>query len=237
MSAEYALLLAQAWAPWESWEPWEWSPGWGDGYTGALEACIADYGILTNIISYDPELGGCMCKIGSWETQACASITNQDITQALCAPQYGSSDVISGSVWNPTQRQCVCSAWTMTWANGALVCIATPYDDFGINCSPSAILRGECTWNVNKTLGLPDNKWMTNPTQIVSDLVLGATWFVGTALVIALIVMGVKYVAGGVSESAAWDLKANMKKLLIGLLLVVWSFTIIRLIQYIARGF
>lgn len=197
--------------------------------------CQAVYGWVANTVSYQD--GICVCTIGQAEAIACAQINSSFLTDQLCVPNYWSAGVLYWSVWNPHEAQCGCPAWATTGASGQLECISTPYTDFWINCSPEAMLRGQCTWNVNKTLGLPDNKAMTDPTQIVSDVVLGATGFVGTALVIALIVMGVKYVSWGMSESSTWNLKGNMKKLLIWLLLVVWSFTIIRVIQYIARGF
>lgn len=227
------ILLAQFAGAWEPdpidfWDPIE---------DQELQQCIATYAWVANTIEYDSEAGVCMCTISTAEPEPCAELNDQFLTQQLCVPKYWTEGVIEWSTRNSSQAACTCSAWAITWANDVLICLPSAYDDFGIHCSPSEIMRGECTWNVNKTLWLPDNKWMTNPTQIMSDLVLGVTGFVGTAMVIALVVMGIKYVAWGMNESSTWDLKWNIKKLLIWLLLIVGSFTIIRIVQYIARGF
>jgi hypothetical protein len=71
----------------------------------------------------------------------------------------------------------------------------------------------------------------------LQDVVLAATSFIGTLIMIALVVMGVKYVQWWFDESATGDLKGNIKKLLIWLFLVIGSYTIIRLVQYVARGY
>lgn len=42
---------------------------------------------------------------------------------------------------------------------------------------------------------------------------------------------------GGMDENSTGDLKGNIKKLLIGLGLVIGSYTIIRIVQYIAKGY
>lgn len=107
----------------------------------------------------------------------------------------------------------------------------------GINCNPDQFRRGTCTRNTNKTLNINTSNTSSNPTLFIQDLVLTATSFVGTMMVVALIVMWWKYVMGGMDESSTGDLKGNIKKLIIGLGLVIGSYTIIRIVQYIAKGF
>lgn len=129
---------------------------------------------------------------------------------------------------------CACPAGV---TDDGLECIRNDYGTLGIQCSPSQMRNGTCSRNINKTLGIKESNTNANPTLFVQDLVLTATSFVGTLMVIALLVMGFKYVMGGMNESSTGDLKGNMKKLLIGLGLVIGSYTIIRLIQYVARGY
>lgn len=106
-----------------------------------------------------------------------------------------------------------------------------------IDCSPDKFRRGTCTFNYYKTLNIRTSNTSSNPTVFIQDLVLTATSFVGTMMVVALIVMWWKYVMGGMDESSTGDLKGNIKKLIIGLGLVIGSYTIIRIVQYIAKGF
>ena len=67
--------------------------------------------------------------------------------------------------------------------------------------------NGTCSWNINKTLRIKESNTSSTPTLFVQDIVLAATSFIGTLMVIALIVMGFKYVMGGMDESSTGDLK------------------------------
>lgn len=131
-----------------------------------------------------------------------------------------------------TTNSCICPYWITT--DGKNECIYNAYGTMGIQCSPEQMKTGSCSRNINQTLGL--DKSRPNPTVFVQDLILAATSFVGTVMVIALIIMWWKYIQGGFDESSSGDLKKNIMKLLIGLGLIVGSYTIIRVIQYIAMG-
>lgn len=116
-------------------------------------------------------------------------------------------------------------------------CIINNAGDLGVQCSPDQLRNGTCSWNINKTLWIRLSDTTPNPTLLLQDIILSATSFIGTLMVIALIVMGMKYVQWWFDEGSTGDLKGNIKKLLIGLFLVIWSYTIIRIIQYVARWY
>ncbi len=174
----------------------------------------------------------CMCTASDNIVKACSTLPQDYLDQKLCssnAPKY--------STWTITNNQgsCTCPAWeTKDWSNE---CINNAYGNLGIQCAPEQMRNGTCSRNINKTLGIKESNTTSNPTLFVQDIVLAATSFIGTLMVIALIVMWFKYVMWGMDESSTGDLKGNIKKLLIWLGLVIGSYTIIRLIQYIARGY
>jgi hypothetical protein len=94
------------------------------------------------------------------------------------------------------------------------------------------------SWSINKTLGIRLSDPNPSPILLVQDITLAATSFVGTIIMVAMIRLGIQAVLKWADDSSAMDdIKGKIKNLAIGLLLVIASYTIIRLVQYIARGF
>ena len=73
-------------------------------------------------------------------------------------------------------------------------CLVNGTDNLGINCDATQLINGTCSININKTFGIRQSDTTPSPTILLQDIVLAATSFVGTLIMIALIVMGVKYV-------------------------------------------
>jgi hypothetical protein len=76
----------------------------------------------------------------------------------------------------------------------------------------------------------------TSATIFVQDVLLSATLFIGTIITIALIYSGIMYIMAGVDGKDPSKAKNGITYSIIGLLLVISSYTIIRLVQYIAKG-
>lgn len=188
-------------------------------------SCVTTYGYTGTT----RDGSACMCG-----GQLCSTLSDEDFTTMHCNTAAMGTGYISGMTRSSNTNTCSCPAGL---TDDKLECIRNDYGTLGIQCSPAQMRNGTCSRNINKTLGIKESNTNANPTLFVQDLVLTATSFVGTLMVIALLVMGFKYVMGGMSESSTGDLKWNMKKLLIGLGLVIGSYTIIRLIQYVARGY
>ena len=70
----------------------------------------------------------------------------------------------------------------------------------------------------------------------VQDIVLAATTFIGTVVTVALILSGLLYVFSSVDSSLKNKAKDGMKYSLIGMVVVMLSLVIIRLVQFLARG-
>ena len=164
--------------------------------------------------------------------QECSQISDELLTKEFCSDK-------KNYTWNKVEWKCVCPNWVTIDKEGKTTteCLINWTDNLWIQCDAQQLINGTCSWNINKTLGIRSSDTTPNPTLFLQDMVLAATSFVWTVIMIALVVMGIKYVQWWYDEGANWDLKGNIKKLLIWLFLVIWSYTIIRLIQYIARGY
>ncbi len=109
--------------------------------------------------------------------------------------------------------------------------------DAGITISPECIWNGTCKLNAYKTLQIRDESDRYNkPVDFVQDIFLWATFFIGTMTTIWLIISWMMMVFWWADEGMYEKGKQGMKYSIIGLLLVILSYTIIRATQYIAQG-
>ena len=128
---------------------------------------------------------------------------------------------------------------TLTWCcPGAVVgweC-QNQLTDLWINMNTTCLLNWQCSLNVYKVMWI--RKSNENPTVLwfFQDIVLAATTFVWTVVVIALIVSGLIFAFGSITWKDTKKAKTIMIDCLVWLLLVMWSYTIIRLIQFIATA-
>lgn len=117
----------------------------------------------------------------------------------------------------------------------------TPTSVMGISCNEDQLLNGQCKLNIYDTLGIRksvrDKDDATSVGLFVQDVVLSATFFIGTVVTIALIVSGIMFIFAASSGKDPANAKKGIIGSLIGLLLVVSSYVIIRLVQYLAKGF
>lgn len=107
----------------------------------------------------------------------------------------------------------------------------------GIECGSGAqnLANGQCTFNIYETVGIRQDQPDTEVGTFVQDIFLSATFFIGTVVAVALIWSGIQYIMAK-DDSSAGKAKNGIKWSLIGLALVMFSYSIIRLVQYIAKG-
>ncbi len=177
--------------------------------------------------------------IGLGSTDDCACTVKNKLVQCSTIPSEILSQqctIIKASTRSTKDGKCTCLHGLTT---DGTACLANNYGDIGLKCSAQDILNNTCTWNINKTLGIKASNPIPNPELFVQDIVLGATSFVGTGVFIALVVMWFKAVAQGWSgsEDQMGKIKSWIINLLIGVALIMLSYTIIRIVQYVARGY
>lgn len=152
-------------------------------------------------------------RIPRWENNSCPSWYEQ-IADGCCGP-------IATETATPAPTKC------------------TPV--MGITCCEEELINGQCKLNIYDTLGIRQSvRDKDDPTSVglfVQDVVLSATFFIGTLVTIALIVSGLMFIFAASSGKSPEKAKQWIMWSLIGLLIVVSSYVIIRLVQYIAKGF
>jgi len=111
----------------------------------------------------------------------------------------------------------------------------------GITCDPDLLANGQCKLNIYDTLGIRKSVRnegdATSVGLFVQDIVLSATFFIGTLVTIALVVSGIMFILASSSGKDPANAKKGIMGSLVGLLIVVSSYIIIRLVQYVAKGF
>jgi len=98
---------------------------------------------------------------------------------------------------------------------------------------PTCLKNGQCGFNIYELLGFHKS---SSPTLFVQDILLSASFFIGTVITIALIYSGIMFVFAGATGKDPSNAKSGIKYSIIGLLIVICSYSIIRLVQYIAKG-
>lgn len=108
-----------------------------------------------------------------------------------------------------------------------------------ITINEDCLTNGQCKFNLYDTLGIRQNvrnEW--DPTSVglfVQDIVLSATFFIGTVVTIAIIVSWVMYIFAAATGKDPTNAKKWLTWALIGLVIVTCSYFIIRLVQYLAK--
>lgn len=109
--------------------------------------------------------------------------------------------------------------------------------DAWIELNESCVSNGSCKLQIYKTLILrTDTESQNTPKDFVQDIFLWATFFVWTLATFWLIVSGMMMVFGGASEGMYEKGKKGFQYSIIGILLVILSYIIIRAVQYVAQG-
>ncbi len=104
----------------------------------------------------------------------------------------------------------------------------------GIKCSAQQLSNGQCSLNVYDTIGIRKDQPETNVKTFVQDFTLSATFFIGTVVAVALMYSGWLYITAK-DDAAAAKGKNGIKWSLIGILLVFSAYSIVRLVQYVAK--
>lgn len=104
----------------------------------------------------------------------------------------------------------------------------------GIWCTAEQLRTWQCTFNANTALWIKQNQPDVSVDAFAEDIILSATFFIGTVVAIWLMYSGWIYIMAK-DDAAAAKGKNGIKWSFIGVLLVIGSYTIIRLVQYIAK--
>ena len=145
------------------------------------------------------------------------------------------------TTWNNTTTLAICDPNKLSENQNSWWGTSPTTSVMGISCNEDQLVNGQCKLNIYDTLGIRKSVRNTNDATsvglFVQDIVLSATFFIGTLVTIALVVSGIMFIFAASSGKSPDKAKQWIIWSLIGLLIVVSSYVIIRLVQYIAKGF
>lgn len=111
----------------------------------------------------------------------------------------------------------------------------------GMTINKDCLINGQCKFNIYDTLWIRDSvRDEGDPTSVwlfVQDIILAATTFIWTILTLAIIVSWLMYIFAAASGKDPAKAKTWLINSLIWLWIVVLSYAIVRLVQYLAKWF
>lgn len=108
--------------------------------------------------------------------------------------------------------------------------------DVWIKADQKCMTNWSCSLDIYKTLWIRQTtEWQNSAELFVQDGILAATFFIGTLAAIWLIASGLMMVFWWANESSYEKWKQWVKYSIIGILLVILSYTAIRAVQFIAQ--
>lgn len=126
-----------------------------------------------------------------------------------------------------------CCDWSVLNGN----CIQNTYGKMWIEIDQDCLINGQCKFNIYKVLNIRKSDQDTISVKtFAQDVLLALTTFFGVLLTAIVVISWLFYVLTPLSE----PLKARAKKGLLAwlswLFLVIWSYAIVRFVQFIATG-
>lgn len=153
---------------------------------------------------------------------------------------------VSNGNTNPTAAEMAKNLWTTPtkpatnscpdWIIQDWVCVVNNYWNMGIECSQDQLINWQCKLNIYKTVGIREWNENQDPKSFIQDIINWATMFIWTVVTIALVYSGFMYVYAGSTGEETSKYKKWIMKSLVGILIVGSSYAIIRLIQFLAKG-
>ncbi len=122
----------------------------------------------------------------------------------------------------------------ITWDNNTRICIYNEYRDLWFNITTECLLNWQCWMNIYETAGIRKKDTTPSVKTFAQDVVLAATTFFGTVISIIFIVSGLMYVFSWFTGKSPDKAKKMMIWSIVWLLFVTLSYSIIRLIQFLA---
>ena len=119
-----------------------------------------------------------------------------------------------------------------------MACITNTQWNLGINMNSDCLINWQCSYNIYKTLWIRQSDQNPSVSTFVQDIVLGITMFLGTAITIILIISGILYILAAIlGKSNLADMaKKWIFNSILWLVLVSWSYAIVRLVQFVATA-
>ncbi len=104
-------------------------------------------------------------------------------------------------------------------------------DNAGIDCDSDKITKWSCSLKIYDTLHIREWNADNDPDVFVQDVIEWTTFFIWTIIVVSLVISGIIFITAGADQWQANKWKQWIKYSVIWLLLVIFSYAIIKLIE------
>lgn len=103
-----------------------------------------------------------------------------------------------------------------------------------IKCSQDQLRNWQCTFDAYKAIGIRADQPDTNVKTFIQDFAISSTFFIGTVVAVGLMYSWWLFITAK-DDAAASKGKNGIKWSFIGIILVIFAYTIIRMVQYVAK--
>ncbi len=192
-------------------------------YYGGWQCCLWD-----NKLVIDGECRSCW-TLSSWELAANPWRCSDDVTSCAPAKTYTEYWQQKCCPWVlvPSQE----NPWSQT-------CIVNNEWDVWINMNSECLINWQCSYNIYETLGIRKSDQDPTVWWFMQDIVLAVTTFIGTVVALVLVLSGILYIVASIrgSSNLADMAKKGIINSILWLLLVISSYAIVRLVQFLATA-
>lgn len=109
-------------------------------------------------------------------------------------------------------------------------------DNAWLTITQDCLKDGSCRMELFQTLKIREESPDNSPETFVQDVFLGATFFIGTMATFGIIYGGLTMILGWSDEGKMAEGRKWLKYSIIGLILVIFSYSFIRVVEYITQG-
>ena len=214
-------------------------PSWSFPYDNNKKCC--------NWIPYDNEKKCCekWVWIRKTEWDECVPCSSPEAKNMPDYTNYCSQDVSdcdSDKIYTDDEWLEKCCDWWMlvpdSQDSSKKVCIINTAWNLWINMSSDCLINWQCSYNIYKTLWIRQSDQNPKVSTFVQDIVLWITMFLWTVITIILITSWILYILAAIlwKSNLADMAKKWIFNSILWLLLVTWSYAIVRLIQFVATA-
>jgi len=226
-------------------------PSWSEVYDNEKKCCPSWSEVYDNkkkCCNWQPYNGGTECcersiwvKTGD-QCLACSSTEAKSLDNYIEACSQDVSDCDSDKIYTDDEWLQKCCDWWMlvpdSQDSSKKVCIINTAWNLWINMSSDCLINWQCSYNIYKTLWIRQSDQNPKVSTFVQDIVLWITMFLWTVITIILITSWILYILAAIlwKSNLADMAKKWIFNSILWLLLVTWSYAIVRLIQFVATA-
>ncbi len=184
------------------------------------------------------------CLVGSVvidsECKSCVILSEDELADNAGKCSEDISTCATGHVYQENWQDRCCPSLVVDsqedeWKKA---CVINTEWTAGMTMNADCLINWQCSYNVYETLWIRKSDQNPSVWSFVKDIVLAVTTFIGTVVAIVLVVSWILYIVSGIKGDTSMADKAKkwIFNSVVWLVLVVTSYAIVRLIQFLATA-